>query len=101
MEWVEAAFVAATKWLFMVVKLSVFGFHWVSVIVVPRPPSEKSLPDFGTRYKNFDDVLIICYKKYIDWLEIKMTDVDPSIVGQHVRPLKNNYFKACIHCMAV
>ena len=24
-----------------------------------------------------------------------MTEVDPSVVGQHVRPLENNYFKAC------
>ena len=24
-----------------------------------------------------------------------MTDVDPSMAGQHDRPLKNNYFKAC------
>ena len=32
-------------------------------------------------------------EKFIDRLETKMTDVDPSIVGQHVRPLENNYFK--------
>ena len=89
LELTEAAFAAITKWLFMIVKLSAFGFHWVSVIILPRSPREQSLQDFGTRYKNFDDVLIICYKKTY-WLT-KMTDVDPSIVG----PLKNNYFKAC------
>ena len=33
-------------------------------------------------------------EKFIDQLETKMTDVDPSVVGQHVRPLENNYFKA-------
>ena len=32
-------------------------------------------------------------EKLIDRLETKMIDVDPGIVGQHVRPLKNNYFK--------
>ena len=37
--------------------------------------------------------LYLVIKKYIDRLETKMTDVDPSIVGQHVQPLKNNYFK--------
>lgn len=46
----EAAFAAVTKWLFMVVKLSVFGFYWVGVIVLPCPPHEQSLLDFGTRY---------------------------------------------------
>ena len=34
-------------------------------------------------------------EKIIDQLETKMTDIDPSVAGQHVRPLKNNYFKAC------
>ena len=33
-------------------------------------------------------------EKFIDQLETKMTDVDPSVVGQHVQPLENNYFKA-------
>ena len=33
--------------------------------------------------------------KFIDRSETKTTDVDPSIVGQHVRRLKNNYFKPC------
>ena len=28
-------------------------------------------------------------ENFIDQLETKMTNVDPSIVGQHVRPLKN------------
>ena len=37
--------------------------------------------------------LYLVIKKYIDRLETKMTDGDPSIVGQHVQPLKNNYFK--------
>ena len=89
LEWVEAAFAAVTKWLFMVVKLSVIGFHWVSVIVLPRPPHEQLLQDFDTRWQKF----WWCYKKYIDRLEIKMTNLDPSIDGQHFRPLKNNYFK--------
>ena len=92
-ERVEAAFAAVKKRLFMVVKLSVFGFHWVSVIVLPRLPREQSLQDFGTRYKKILLYFIII-KKYIDRLETKMTDVDPSIVVQHVRPLKNNYFEA-------
>ena len=33
-------------------------------------------------------------EKFIDRLETKMTDVEPSVVEQHVRPLENNYFKA-------
>ena len=68
--------------------------YWVVVIVLSRPPLEQSVQDFSTRYENFDVVFIICLEKLIDRLETKMTDVDPSIVGQHVRPLKNNYFKA-------
>ena len=40
--------------------------------------------------------LLYVIEKFINRLETKMTDIDPSIVGQHVPPLKNNYFKACI-----
>ena len=35
-------------------------------------------------------------EKFIDRSETKATDVDPSIVGQYVQPLKNNYFKPCL-----
>ena len=35
-------------------------------------------------------------EKCIDQLETKMIDADPSVVAQHVQPLKNNHFKACI-----
>ena len=38
--------------------------------------------------------LLSVIEKVIDQCETKMTDTDPSIVGQHVQPLKNNYFKA-------
>ena len=38
--------------------------------------------------------LLSVIEKFIDQCETKMTDIDPSIVGQHVQPLKNNYFKA-------
>ena len=41
--------------------------------------------------------LLSVVAKFIDWLETKMTDIDPSIVRQHVQPLKNNYFKAWSH----
>ena len=38
--------------------------------------------------------LLSVKEKFIDRLETKMTDVDPSVVWQYARPLKNNYFKA-------
>ena len=38
--------------------------------------------------------LLPVIKKYIDWLKTKMTDVDPSIVWQHVPLMENNYLKA-------
>ena len=38
--------------------------------------------------------LLSVIKKFIDRLETKMTDVDPSTIGQNVRPLKNNYFQS-------
>ena len=38
--------------------------------------------------------LLPVIKKYIDWLKTKMTDVDPSIVWQHVLLMENNYLKA-------
>ena len=34
--------------------------------------------------------LLSVIEKFIDRLETKMVDVDPRLVGQHVRPLKNN-----------
>ena len=37
--------------------------------------------------------LLSVIEKFIDRLETKLADVDPSLVEQHVRPLKNNYFK--------
>ena len=80
----------------MEVKLSVFELHWVGLIVLSRPPREQSvLQDFSMRYENFDHFFIMCIEKFIDQPETKMTDIDPSIVGQHVWPLKNNFFKAC------
>ena len=79
----------------------VYGSKIVSVwasqscsIVLSCPPREQSVQDFGTRYENFDNFFIICYKKFIDYLETKMTNINPSIVRQLVQPLKNNYFKA-------
>ena len=64
----------------MKVKLSVFGVHRVRVMALSRPPHVKTVQDFAMIYENFDDVFIICYIKFIDWPETKMTDVDPSIV---------------------
>ena len=40
--------------------------------------------------------LLSVIEKVIDRLETKLVDVDPSLVGQHVQPLKNNYCKPCI-----
>ena len=37
------------------------------VIALPHPPREQSVQDFATRYKNFDHVFVICYRK-IYWL---------------------------------
>ena len=48
---------------FMKVKLSVFGIHCVRVMALSRPPRVQSVQDFATRYENFDDVFIICYRK--------------------------------------
>ena len=36
-------------------------------------------------------------EKFFDQLETKMTNIDPSIVGQHVQTLKNDYFKAWLY----
>ena len=85
----------------MIVHGSKVNSVWASLswcdctIVLSRPPCEQSVQDFSTRYENFDNFFIICIEKLIDRPETKMTDVDPSLVGQHVQPLKNNYFKAC------
>ena len=38
--------------------------------------------------------LLYNIEKFFDQLETKMTNIDPSIVGQHVQTLKNDYFKA-------
>ena len=35
-------------------------------------------------------------EKFINQLEAKMTNVDPSIVRQYIQLLKNKYFKPCI-----
>ena len=40
-------------------------------------------------------IVLSVIEKIIDPLETRMTNVDPSIVRQHVRPLKNNYVKGC------
>ena len=73
---------------FMKVKLSVFGVHWVSVITLSHHACVQSVQDFATRFYFY------YIEKVIDQCETKMTDTDPSIVGQHVQPLKHNYFKA-------
>ena len=52
---------------------------------------KQSVQDFATRQEN----LLSDIEKFIDRRETKMTDIDPSIVGHYVRPLKNNYFKPC------
>ena len=44
--------------------------------------------------------LLSVIEKFIDPLETKMTNIDPSIVGQHVWPSKNNYFKACLRIIS-
>ena len=40
-------------------------------------------------------IVLSVIEKIIDPLETRMTNVDPSIVRQYVRPLKNNYVKGC------
>ena len=37
--------------------------------------------------------LLSVIETFIDHLETKITDIDPSIVRQLFQPLKNNYFK--------
>ena len=69
-----------------------FGFYWVTVTVLSCLPCEQLLQDL-VRRENFG-VFIIFIEKYIDQLETKLAHIDPSIVGQHARPLKNNYSKA-------
>ena len=64
---------------FMKVKLSVFRVNWVSVIAPSRLSCEQSVQDLLTRCENFGNVFIVL-EKFIDQLETKMTDVDPSIV---------------------
>ena len=69
----------------MEVKLSVFELPWVGVTVLSFPQHELSVQDFSTKYENLDAVFIICIEKFIDRLETKIIDLDPSIVGQHVK----------------
>ena len=76
----------------MEVMLSVFRVHWVSVIALSRPHVNNQ---FRTSLRDTKILMFLLsdIEKFIDQRETKATDVDPSIVGQHVRPLKNNYFK--------
>ena len=79
----------------MEVMLSVFRVHWVSVIALSRPHVNNQ---FRTSLQDTKILMFLLsdIEKFIDQRETKATDVDPSIVGQHVRPLKNNYFKPSI-----
>ena len=79
----------------MEVMLSVFKVNWVSVIALSRPHVNNQFRT-SLRETNILAMLLLSYiKKFIDQCETKTTDGDPSIVGQHVWPLKNNYFKPC------
>ena len=80
----------------MEVMLSVFMVHWVSVIALSRPHVNNQLRTLLRDTKILTMCLLSDIEKLIDQRETKTTDVDASIVGQHVRPLKNNYFKPCL-----
>ena len=78
---------------FMEVKLSVFRIHWVSVIALSRPHMNNQFRTSLRDTKILTMFLLSVIKKFIDRFETKLGDLDSSLVGQHVRPLKNNYFK--------
>ena len=80
---------------FMEVKLSVFRAHWVSVIALWRPHVNNQFRTSLRDTKILTMSLLSVAEKFIERLETKLADVDPSLVGQHVRPLKNNNFKPC------
>ena len=42
-----------------------------------------------------DNVLCSDFAKFLDQHGIEMSDIDPTIVNQHVQKLKNYYFWAC------
>ena len=78
----------------MEVMLSVFQVHWVSVIALSCKHVNNQFRTSLGDTKILTMFLLPDVEKFIDWRENKMTDVDPSIVGQHVWPLKSNYFKS-------
>ena len=82
----------------MEVKLPVFRVHWVSVIALSCPHVNNQFRSSLRDTKILTMFLLSVIEKSIDWLETKMVDVDPRFVGQHVRPLKNNWlFQALIN----
>ena len=80
----------------MEVMLSVFRFHWVSVITLSRLHVNNQFRTLHQDMKILTMFSLSDIEKFIDWCETKTTDVDPGIVRQYVRPLKNNSFKAWI-----
>ena len=79
----------------MEVMLSVFRVRWASVIALSRPHVNNQFRTLLRDTKILTIFLLSDIEKFIDRCETKTTDVDPSIVGQPVRPLKNNCFKPC------
>ena len=75
--------------------INIFGVYWVSVIAPSRLPRVQSVQKPRYEIRTFWRCFYYVIEKFIDRLETKKTDVDPSVAGQHVRSLKNNYFKAC------
>ena len=75
----------------MEVELSVFRVHWVSVMALSCPHVNNQFRTLLRDTKILTMFLLSVIEKFIDWLETKMVDVDPSLVRQHVRPFKNNW----------
>ena len=78
---------------FIEVKLPVFRVHWVSVIALSHPHVNNQFRTSLQDTKILTMFLLSVIEKFIDQLETKLANIDPSLVRQHVQPLKNNYFK--------
>ena len=73
-----------------------FRVHWVSVIALLHPHVNHQFRTLLQDTKILKMFFLYAIEKFINRLEAKMTNVDPSIVRQYIQLLKNKYFKPCI-----
>ena len=79
---------------FMKVKLSVFLGFTELVLLHNHFPHVYNQYKTSLQNSKILTMFLLLWKNFTDWLEIKMTNADPSAARQHVQPLKKKYFKA-------